>query len=133
MIVLALGVVLVAAPAAAGSACRGAEGHAADFGGRRVFLWSPQALAAAKAGRAPAARRAVLARADAALAGPAYSVTSKTRTPPSGDKHDYISMGPYWWPDPSRPGGEPYVRRDGEVNPERDGAAFGVASGSGEA
>jgi hypothetical protein len=48
--------------------------------------------------------------------------------PPSGDKHDYISMGPYWWPDPQQPGGEPYVRRDGQVNPERDTNAFDVTS-----
>lgn len=119
-------IALIATPAAA--ACRGAEGRAADFGGRRVFLWSPQALAAAKAGGAEAARKAVLERADAALVGPVYSVTHKTRTPPSGDKHDYISMGPYWWPDPAKPGGEPYIRRDGEVNPERDGAAFDVTA-----
>lgn len=119
-------IALAAMPAAA--ACRGAEGHAADFGGRRVFLWSPVALAAAKAGRAEAARKAVLARADAAMLGPDYSVTNKTRTPPSGDKHDYMSMGPYWWPDPTKPGGEPYIRRDGEVNPERAGSAFDVTA-----
>jgi hypothetical protein len=119
-------IALAATPAAA--ACRGAQGHAADFGGRRVFLWSPEALIAAKAGAAQAARKAVLARADAALTGPDYSVTNKTRTPPSGDKHDYMSMGPYWWPDPSKPGGEPYIRRDGEVNPERDGTAFDVTA-----
>ncbi len=27
-------------------------------------------------------------------------------------------MGPYWWPDTTKPGGLPYIRRDGEVNPE---------------
>ncbi len=121
-------IALAAGPAAAGPVCRGAAGFAQDFGGRRVFLWSPDALARAKAGGAEPARRAILARADAALAGPLYSVTAKTRTPPSDDKHDYISMGPYWWPDPARPGGEPYVRRDGEVNPERDGPAFDVTA-----
>lgn len=115
-------------PAVAGAACRSSDGHATEVGGRRVFLWSPQALAAAKAGGSPAARRAMLARADAALTGPLYSVTTKTRTPPSGDKHDYMSMGPYWWPDPAQPGGEPYIRRDGDVNPERDGAAFDVTA-----
>jgi hypothetical protein len=40
--------------------------------------------------------------------------------PPSGSKNDYMSMGPYWWPDPEKPDGLPYIRRDGEVNPERD-------------
>jgi hypothetical protein len=39
-------------------------------------------------------------------------------TPPSGDKHDYMSQAPYFWADPSKPGGLPYIRRDGERNPE---------------
>lgn len=46
------------------------------------------------------------------------SVMDKTITPPSGDKHDYMSQAPYWWPDPSKPGGRPYIRKDGERNPE---------------
>jgi Alginate lyase len=46
------------------------------------------------------------------------SVTSKAKTPPSGDKHDYMSQAPYFWPDPSKPNGLPYIRRDGERNPE---------------
>jgi len=48
------------------------------------------------------------------------SVTDKTLLPPSGNKHDYMSIAPYWWPNPSTPNGLPFVRRDGEVNPERD-------------
>lgn len=47
------------------------------------------------------------------------SIMDKGFTPPSGDKHDYMSQGPYWWPDPNKPDGLPYIRRDGEVNPER--------------
>ena len=31
------------------------------------------------------------------------SVMDKSMTASSGDKHDYMSMGPYWWPDPSKP------------------------------
>jgi hypothetical protein len=42
---------------------------------------------------------------------------NKSLTCSSGDKHDYFSYGPYWWPDPAKPGGLPYIRRDGEVNP----------------
>jgi len=54
----------------------------------------------------------------------------KKLTPPSGDKHDYMSFGPYWWPDPKKADGLPYIRRDGEVNPETrtdetDRLAFG--------
>jgi len=50
-------------------------------------------------------------------AGP-FSVIQKKHSPPSGDKHDYMSVGPYWWPDPDKLDGTPYIRRDGEVNPE---------------
>ncbi|AJR04486.1 alginate lyase family protein [Siansivirga zeaxanthinifaciens] len=46
-----------------------------------------------------------------------FSVVQKTQTPPSGNKHDYLSIGPYWWPDPSKPDGLPWIRRDGEINP----------------
>jgi hypothetical protein len=50
-------------------------------------------------------------------AGP-FSVVTKQQTPPSGDRHDYISQAPYFWPDPKSPNGLPYIRRDGERNPE---------------
>jgi Alginate lyase len=53
----------------------------------------------------------------ALTAGP-FSVVNKDAAPPSGDKHDYLSLAPYWWPNPDTPGGLPYVRRDGERNPE---------------
>ena len=46
------------------------------------------------------------------------TVISKTDLPPSGDKHDYMSIAPYWWPNPNTANGIPYVRRDGEINPE---------------
>jgi hypothetical protein len=47
----------------------------------------------------------------------------KTTTPPSGDKHDYISLATYWWPDPMNPTG-PYIRLDGQSNPARLTNAF---------
>ena len=46
------------------------------------------------------------------------SVMDKSQIPPSGDKHDYISRGPYWWPNPDTKDGLPYIRKDGERNPE---------------
>jgi len=46
------------------------------------------------------------------------SVMEKKHVPPSGDKHDYMSLAPYHWPDPTKPGGLPYIRRDGQTNPE---------------
>jgi beta-glucosidase len=61
---------------------------------------------------------AVVEDANRALTLAPVSVMDKAVTPPSGDKHDYMSQAPYWWPDPSRPNGRPYIRRDGERNPE---------------
>jgi hypothetical protein len=49
-------------------------------------------------------------------AGP-FSVVEKTNLPPSGDKHDYMSIGPYFWPDPASSNGLPYIRHDGKRNP----------------
>jgi hypothetical protein len=69
------------------------------------------------AAHAPAVN-ALRQAADRALATPLLSVTQKQRLAPSGDPHDYLSMGPYWWPDPDSPNGLPYIRRDGEHNPE---------------
>jgi hypothetical protein len=46
---------------------------------------------------------------------------NKKTTPPSGDKHDYTSLARYWWPDPSKPDGLPYIQRDGITNPDSQG------------
>jgi len=90
----------------------------------RVFLVDPVALAANKAlwlsGNRELGRAVTRLMKDAnkALATPQLSVIRKDAVPPSGDRHDYMSMGKYWWPDSTKPGGLPYVRRDGVVNPE---------------
>ncbi|MEO8620206.1 MAG: alginate lyase family protein [bacterium] len=60
---------------------------------------------------------ALLATAGAALATPPVSVMEKGNTPSSGDKHDYMSMAPYFWPNPATANGLPYVNRDGQMNP----------------
>lgn len=67
------------------------------------------------------AARQLARAAESAMKVPLLSVMMKTRAPASGDRHDYASMGPYWWPDPSKPEGLPYIRRDGRVNPETKG------------
>ncbi|MYB56965.1 MAG: alginate lyase family protein [Gemmatimonadetes bacterium] len=64
------------------------------------------------------ALKALLVKADAALKQEPLTIVNKPILPASGDKHDYMSVGPYWWPDPDKPDGLPYIRRDGEVNPE---------------
>ena len=62
----------------------------------------------------------LIREADRALTSGTLSVVQKELNPPSGNKHDYMSIAPYWWPNPNTPNGLPYIRRDGEVNPERD-------------
>lgn len=52
------------------------------------------------------------------LDAPLTSVMEKKQIPPSGDKHDFMSLAPYHWPDPSKAGGIPYMRKDGQRNPE---------------
>lgn len=56
--------------------------------------------------------------ADKALQTEIVTVVQKELLPSSGDKHDFYSLSRYWWPDPSKTDGLPYIRKDGEVNPE---------------
>ena len=65
----------------------------------------------------PALER-VVSDAERALTIAPLSVTEKKRVPPSGDRHDYMSLGPYWWPDSTKANSLPYIRRDGQRNPE---------------
>jgi hypothetical protein len=66
------------------------------------------------------ARKRLRQEAESALTVGPFSVMDKPLVPPSGDKHDYMSFAPYWWPNLNTPDGLPYIRRDGEVNPQRD-------------
>ncbi len=59
--------------------------------------------------------------ADAEMKKAVNPVTNKTQTPPSGDKHDYLSLAPYWWPNPDTEDGLPWIRKDGQVNPDTRG------------
>jgi len=89
----------------------------------RVFQLDAQMLVAIKSAprddvRKQIVLRAAIAAADKAIHEGPFSVVQKAVVPPSGDKHDYMSQAPYFWPDPSKPDGLPYIRRDGERNPE---------------
>jgi len=48
------------------------------------------------------------------------SVMDKTIAPPCGNMHEYFSMAKYYWPDPAKPDGKPYIRKDGQKNPDND-------------
>ena len=62
--------------------------------------------------------QALMKTADRMLDAEPLSVMMKEAVPASGDKHDYMSLARYYWPDPSKPDGLPYISRDGESNPE---------------
>jgi hypothetical protein len=83
----------------------------------RVFLLDIEAKDRHKASADPVVKR-IDNDAKRALASKVASIVSKEATPPSGDKHDYMSQAPYFWRNPDTPTGLPYVRRDGERNPE---------------
>ncbi len=76
---------------------------------KRISANDPQVMAAYKQ---------LIKNADKGLQFGPVSVMEKKDVPPSGDKHDYMSLAPYFWPDPSKPDGLPYIRKDGETNPE---------------
>ena len=57
-------------------------------------------------------------RADNLLKMKPVSVMDKAFTAVSGNKHDYMSQAPYFWYDSNKTNGLPYIRRDGQHNPE---------------
>lgn len=59
------------------------------------------------------------AKAGAARKAPVATVMDKPQASPSGDAHDYVSFARYYWPDPKKPGGLPYISQDGHHNLEQ--------------
>lgn len=104
---------------AAGLACSLAAAPRTLITAPENLVRSRELLAAGDERLRPALE-ALLAEADQALKQKPVSVVDDELVPPSGDRRDYMSVGPYWWPNPKTENGLPYVRRDGEVNPERN-------------
>jgi len=118
---LLVGTCLIGAPASSDLKAVSAPGSPPT---PRVFQLDPTRLTAARTSlvRGEPQLQPTLARlrqeAEKALLLSPPSVMDKPRPAASGDPHDYFSYGPYWWPDPAKPDGLPYIRRDGEVNPD---------------
>ncbi|HEX4264529.1 MAG TPA: alginate lyase family protein [Verrucomicrobiae bacterium] len=101
----------------------------------KTFLADPQTLATSKSMLAAGDRTLqpalahLLAEADRELSRRAASVMDKHQIPPSGDKHDFMSQAPYYWPDTNSSGAK-FVNHDGERNPEaaKDSDAGNFAS-----
>lgn len=62
----------------------------------------------------------VIADANKKLTAGPYSVVFSPYVAPSGDIHDFVSYGAYWWPNPDTADGLPWLRRDGFVNPQNN-------------
>ena len=78
--------------------------------------------------RAEEARAALIRQADKMLAQKPTTILDQQQVAPSGDKHDYYSMARYWWPNPKKADGLPYIRKDGVVNPATKGLGREVLS-----
>jgi hypothetical protein len=83
----------------AGSACQAAAGRkaAADL--------------------AIADRQRIVKLADEAMGMAPVAITQSRAKLSEGGLHDFYSNGDYWWPDPNKPDGLPYIQRDGQSNP----------------
>ncbi len=64
------------------------------------------------------AYRSLISTADRLLEIDNPTVINKTINPPTNDKHDYLSISRYWWPNPNTEDGKPWIRKDGETNPD---------------
>lgn len=60
----------------------------------------------------------VVEKAENALMEPIPHITDISSGKCGGDSHDYYSNGDYWWPNPQTADGLPYIRRDGQTNPD---------------
>ena len=58
-----------------------------------------------------------IANADKIMKAPAPTITDFIAPNSKGSVNDYYSDASYWWPDPSKADGLPYIRRDGYLNP----------------
>ncbi len=63
-------------------------------------------------------RQRILKLADEALTIAPISITQFRAPLSEGGPHDFYSNGDYWWPDPNKPDGLPYIQRDGQSNPQ---------------
>jgi hypothetical protein len=132
-----VGVLLLLTPLSPASAqraepvrCQGSAGYAQTDASIRTFIWRPEWLVSQRT--RVRSDRQLSGRwrqaAEIALTRPHRGVIDGTNVAASGDPHDYHSIAPYWWPSAGAVDGQPYVRRDGEVNPQRSGLEYDHAA-----
>jgi hypothetical protein len=97
----------------------------AEIGGKpRTFLVKLEHLSLAKnqweAGNLVMkySMKVLIRHANQALKHGPYSVIQKKYLPPSGDRHDFLAYGTYFWPNPKTKNGQPWIKQDGFHNPD---------------
>ncbi|MDA3959359.1 MAG: alginate lyase family protein [Planctomycetota bacterium] len=87
----------------------------------RHYLLNADALRACRGILNDADRDFLRQEAESALQRGPFTVARRDKPQvPGAGCNDYVSLGSYWWPDPNTADGLPYIRRDGELNPDYD-------------
>ena len=60
----------------------------------------------------------IVKEADKRVGKTVITITENENLQASKDPHDYFSIGRYFWPNPDKPNGLPWINRDGETNPD---------------
>ena len=85
-----------------------------------IIVWGAVSAHAAEPYLIRRAELPALARAArSALEAPVRTVVDRTHPSPSHDPHDYVSYARYYWPNPAKADGLPYVIHDGRHNLEQ--------------
>lgn len=123
-----LAALLLALPALPAKAQEQLAATKQQSAGAHFSFWDAEALATTRheiAAGNPyfvAHYQKLLAEAEELLAFQPDPVVNKSIVPPSGDKHDYLSLAPYTWPNPDTPDGLPWIAKDGQINPMTRGS-----------
>jgi hypothetical protein len=106
------------APPAGTTVAAGQPGQPKVVSTNPVDLAALKAKLAADPGPLRPALDRLLREAEAALGQRPLSVLDRKKSLAGVDRHDYVSYAPYFWPDPAKPDGLPYLRKDGRHNRE---------------
>ena len=63
-------------------------------------------------------KKQILKQADSYISSPIPHITDCQCPRSTGTIHDFYSEGDYWWPNPKTSNGLPFIRKDGQSNPE---------------
>ena len=85
--------------------------------GAQCLMWDVEAIHALKLQPNNPLYQTIVKQADAYCTTAPVAVTDKKECR-SGDVHNFESLSIYFWPDPEKEDGLPYIGKDGQINPE---------------